>query len=294
VKKVRTSKFEGNVGKARSFKRTQGKLEGLPPDSFRIANSELSSLLSDNFTKWSDNMYRAIILSLVFVLVMPMGMVFAEAKSTLTYNVTFDDFDTGLAISNGGTETGTVLFRLFVKQDSEMVPIEVTTAQLASAGRGAGADEQGNVSPGATYTVLASEIAAAAGLSSYSGQIEIEAGFESASAVNFIFNDKAGTAHGYRASANSSGSGGGFAVQTFWGRRSCPESDGYNIEELINGFVYAATVVGSVGGVFCADRIDSVSASEFSEVEIQGVYEKDINSGVGAVPCVVCAVKPAE
>jgi hypothetical protein len=239
-------------------------------------------------------MYQAMILSVVFVLAMPMGTAFAEAKSTLTYNVTFDDFDTGLAISNGGTETGTILFRLFVKQDSEMVPVEVTTAQLASAGSGAGADEQGNVSPGATYTVLVSEIAAAADLSSYAGQIEIEAGFESASAVNFIFNDKAGTAHGYRASATSSGSDGGFAVQTFWGRRSCPEADGYDFEKLIDGFVFAATVVGSVGGVFCTDRIDSVSASEFSEVEIQQVYEKDIDSGVGAGPCVVCALKSAE
>jgi hypothetical protein len=259
---------------------------------FRISN--LPHSFSNDFAAWSNKMYQAMILSMIFVLAVPIGTALAEAKSTLTYNVTFDDFDTGLAISNGGAETGTVLFRLFVKQDSEMVPIEVTTAQLASAGSGAGADEQGNLSPGATYTVLVSEIAAAANLSSYAGQIEIEAGFKSASAVNFIFNDKAGTAHGYRASASSSDSDGGFAVQTFWGRRSCPEADGYDLEKLIEGFVYAATVVGSVGGVFCADRIDGVSASEFSEVEIQQVYEKDINSGVGAVPCVVCTLKRAD
>ncbi len=233
------------------------------------------------------------VLFVVFVLAMPLGGVLAEVRSTLTYNVTFDDFDTGLAISNGGTETGTILFRLFVKQDSDMVPVEVTTAELAAAGSGAGADEQGNVIPGGTYTVLVSEVAAEAGLEFYVGQIDIEAGFESATAVNFIFNDKAGTAHGYRASETSS-TANGFAVQTFWGRKDCPQAENYDIEKLLDGFVYAATIVGSVGGVFCADRIDRVSTSEFSEVEIQRVFEKDIESGVGAVPCVVCALKPSE
>lgn len=218
------------------------------------------------------------------------GRVTAETRSHLTYNVTFDDFDTGLAISNGGAESGTILFRLFVKQDSDLIPVEITSVQLAAAGRGAGGDEEGNVLPGATYTVLVSEIAAEAGIDSYIGQIEIEAGFESASAVNFIFNDKAGTAHGYRANV-SSAQGGGLAIQTFWGRSACPESDSLDIEKLVEGFVYAATTVGSVGGVFCADRIDSVSTTEFSEVEIQRVFEKNIDTGVKAVPCVVCSIK---
>jgi anaerobic selenocysteine-containing dehydrogenase len=42
-KKVRSSKLELNGGKARSFKRTQGKFEVFPLDLFRISNFELVS-----------------------------------------------------------------------------------------------------------------------------------------------------------------------------------------------------------------------------------------------------------
>jgi len=209
---------------------------------------------------------------------------FAEEKSVLAYNISSGDYDTGLAVSNGGDEAGTATFRLFIGDDSKDA-VEVSTVTLASAGVGSGLDKDGRIPPGGTLTVLAGEVASAAGVNDYVGQIEVEAGFENAHVVNFVFNNKIGSAHGYPASIV--GGGQGLAVHTFWGRSQCPAVDGFSAQLLIKGIMAASTTVSSVGGIICADDVATVDSGQISGVVIQPVHDEPGSQRV--IQCVVCA-----
>ncbi len=66
-------------------------------------------------------------------------------------------------------------------------PIAVTTSQLSRAGMGSGANSDGEIPPGGTYSVLVSELLRATGVDgSFVGHIFANCDFPSAQGINFI------------------------------------------------------------------------------------------------------------
>ncbi len=107
------------------------------------------------------------------------------------YNVSVAPFfETGIAIDNitnlfGGGTAGAVSFSL-VPANNPQQPIAVSSAQLV--GIAGGLDNQGNIPPGGTMTVLVNQLLAAAGLAgqAFTGQILAQTDFPAAQGINFI------------------------------------------------------------------------------------------------------------
>ncbi|HSR53983.1 MAG TPA: hypothetical protein VLV83_24405 [Acidobacteriota bacterium] len=228
-------------------------------------------------------MKRAFLIAAWWVLVLiPL---LGQEESVLTFNLASGDFDTGVAVSNAGSAAGTVTFKLFPPSGDATQSVSVTSQQLAGAGVGSGLDAQGRIPAGGTYTVLASELATAAGLTSYAGQIVIEAAFNEARAVNFVFNNALGSAHGYQAGPLQSRRG--VVVHTFWGRSDCPAVEDFEVRRLLQGVTYAGagSSGGGVGGFLCAPDV-----IEGEDIVSEGVLLRRVTTLQGGlrVDCAVC------
>lgn len=209
----------------------------------------------------------------------------AQEDSVLAFNLNGGGFDTGVALSNAGSVAGSAIFRLFQPNDGGGVtPVEIRTQDLAQAGVGSGLDNQGRIAPGGTYLVLSSELARAAGLENYSGQIVVSAGFEGARAVNFVFNNDLGSAHGYQASPLARPKG--MIFETFYGRSTCPVIEGLDGQRVLAGQTFAAVGVSgaSVGGTLCIDEVEG-PIGNFAVVLLRVGTS---NLGGRSVDCAVC------
>ncbi len=123
----------------------------------------------------------------------PVGL---RTQLLFPFNISTDSFATGLAVDNttrhfaglgiGSRVEGGCQFQLYPTNQPGS-PIGVTTSQLSRAGLGSGANENGEIPPGGTYSVLVREILRATGVDgSFVGHIFANCDFPSAQGINFI------------------------------------------------------------------------------------------------------------
>ena len=123
----------------------------------------------------------------------PVGL---KTKLLFPFNVSTDTLATGLAVDNttghfaglgvGSRVEGGCQFQLYPTNQPGS-PIAVTTSQLSRAGMGSGANSDGEIPPGGTYSVLVSELLRATGVDgSFVGHIFANCDFPSAQGINFI------------------------------------------------------------------------------------------------------------
>ncbi len=137
----------------------------------------------------------------------PVGL---RTQLLFPFNVSAGNLATGLAIDNtthhfagqgiGSRVQGGCQFQLY-PTNQPGAPISVTTSQLSRAGLGSGANDEGEIPPGGTYSVLVSELLRATGVEgSFVGHLFALCEFPSAQGINFIADSQFSTqSQGYPA-----------------------------------------------------------------------------------------------
>ncbi len=103
-------------------------------------------------------------------------------------------------MANAGDTSGSIELTLSqTLSDGSVQTFVLQSADLALQGVGNGLTAAGVLESGATYSVLASGLAQAAGVAQFSGQLQIVAAFPQAQAVNFVFDSAFNAVHGFSA-----------------------------------------------------------------------------------------------